>query len=236
MNLSELFIRRPIMTSLVMLAVMIFGLFAYRLLPVNDLPSIDFPTIQVSANLPGASPETMASSVATPLERQFSTIAGLDSMTSTNGQGVSIITLKFTLEKSIDSAAQDVQACHLQGSPPAAPEHADTTFLPEGQPGRPAGALPGPQFPDAAALGRQRIRRYDHRPAHLHDQRRGPGAGLRLPEICGAGAARPPGPGQPQDRPGRGGGRTGQVERQPADRRPAGRQAGLHHPGLRPAL
>jgi HAE1 family hydrophobic/amphiphilic exporter-1 len=98
------------MTSLVMLAVMIFGLFAYRLLPVNDLPSIDFPTIQVRSDLPGASPETMASSVATPLERQFSTIAGLDSMTSTNGQGISIITLKFTLEKSIDSAAQDVQA------------------------------------------------------------------------------------------------------------------------------
>ncbi len=110
MNISELFIKRPIMTSLVMLAVMIFGLFAYRLLPVNDLPSIDFPTIQVNANLPGASPETMASSVATPLERQFSTIAGLDSMTSTNGQGISIITLKFALEKSIDSAAQDVQA------------------------------------------------------------------------------------------------------------------------------
>ncbi len=110
MNLSELFIKRPIMTSLVMLAVMIFGLFAYRLLPVNDLPSIDFPTIQVRADLPGASPETMASSVATPLERQFSTIAGLDSMTSTNGQGISVITLKFTLEKSIDSAAQDVQA------------------------------------------------------------------------------------------------------------------------------
>jgi len=110
MNFSELFIKRPIMTSLVMLAVMIFGLFAYRLLPVNDLPSIDFPTIQVNANLPGASPETMASSVATPLERQFSTIAGLDSMTSTNGQGISIITLKFALEKSIDSAAQDVQA------------------------------------------------------------------------------------------------------------------------------
>jgi hydrophobic/amphiphilic exporter-1 (mainly G- bacteria), HAE1 family len=110
MNLSELFIKRPIMTSLIMLAVMIFGLFAYRLLPVNDLPNIDFPTIQVNANLPGASPETMASSVATPLERQFSTIAGLDSMTSTNGQGVSIITLKFTLEKSIDSAAQDVQS------------------------------------------------------------------------------------------------------------------------------
>ncbi|GAB4482876.1 MAG: efflux RND transporter permease subunit [Thermodesulfovibrionales bacterium] len=110
MNLSEIFIKRPIMTSLVMIAVMIFGIFAYRALPVNDLPSIDFPTIQVTANLPGASPETMASAVATPLERQFSTISGLDSMTSTNGQGISIITLKFALERNIDAAAQDVQA------------------------------------------------------------------------------------------------------------------------------
>jgi len=110
MNISELCIKRPVMTSLLMLAVMIFGLFAYRYLPVNDLPSIDYPTIQVTSNLPGASPETMASAVATPLERQFSTIAGLDAMSSTNGQGVSIITLKFTLEKNIDAAAQDVQA------------------------------------------------------------------------------------------------------------------------------
>jgi hydrophobic/amphiphilic exporter-1 (mainly G- bacteria), HAE1 family len=110
MNISELFIKRPIMTSLIMAAVLIFGLFAYSLLPVNDLPSIDYPTIQVTSNLPGANPDTMASAVATPLERQFSTISGLDSMTSTNGQGVSIITLKFTLEKSIDAAAQDVQA------------------------------------------------------------------------------------------------------------------------------
>ncbi|HZV81554.1 MAG TPA: efflux RND transporter permease subunit, partial [Geobacteraceae bacterium] len=110
MNISENFIKRPVMTSLVMLAVMIFGLFAYRLLPVNDLPSIDYPTIQVRTDFPGASPETMASAVATPLERQFSTIAGLDSMSSTNGQGISIIVLKFTLEKNIDAAAQDVQA------------------------------------------------------------------------------------------------------------------------------
>lgn len=110
MNISDLFIKRPVMTSLVMLAVMLFGFFAYRLLPVNDLPNIDFPTIQVRSNLPGASPETMASAVATPLERQFSTISGLDSMTSTNGQGISIITLKFALERDIDAAAQDVQA------------------------------------------------------------------------------------------------------------------------------
>ena len=110
MNISHIFIKRPIMTSLVMAAIMIFGIFAYRILPVNDLPNIDFPTIQVSANLPGASPETMASAVATPLERQFSTIAGVESMTSTNGQGISIITLKFSLERNIDAAAQDVQA------------------------------------------------------------------------------------------------------------------------------
>jgi HAE1 family hydrophobic/amphiphilic exporter-1 len=110
MNISDIFIKRPIMTSLVMIAVMIFGIFAYRILPVNDLPNIDFPTIQVTSNLPGANPETMASAVAIPLERQFSTIAGLDSMTSTNGQGVSIITLKFILDRDIDAAAQDVQA------------------------------------------------------------------------------------------------------------------------------
>ncbi|TAN38599.1 MAG: efflux RND transporter permease subunit [Nitrospirae bacterium] len=110
MNIPELFIKRPVMTSLVMLAVMIFGIFAYKILPVNDLPNIDFPSIQVTANLPGASPETMASAVATPLERQFSTIAGLDSMNSTNGQGITIITLRFALERDIDAAAQDVQA------------------------------------------------------------------------------------------------------------------------------
>lgn len=84
MNISEPFIRRPVMTTLVMGAILFFGLFAYRLLPVSDLPNVDFPVIQVSASLPGASPETMASSVATPLEKEFSTIAGLEAMTSTN--------------------------------------------------------------------------------------------------------------------------------------------------------
>ncbi|MFA5516314.1 MAG: multidrug efflux RND transporter permease subunit [Desulfuromonadales bacterium] len=116
MNISEIFIRRPVMTSLVMLAIMIFGVFAYRLLPVNDLPSIDFPTIQVRANLPGASPETMASAVATPLERQLSTIAGIESMSSTNGQGSSIITLQFALDRDIDAAAQDVQSAISQAA------------------------------------------------------------------------------------------------------------------------
>lgn len=110
MSVSEIFIKRRIMTSLVMLAVLMFGSAAYLKLPVNDLPNVDYPTIQVRAELPGANPDTMASAVATPLERQFSTIAGVDSMSSTNGQGLSIITLKFALERSIDAAAQDVQS------------------------------------------------------------------------------------------------------------------------------
>ncbi|MGA9882985.1 MAG: efflux RND transporter permease subunit [Candidatus Acidiferrales bacterium] len=109
MNLSELFIRRRVMTSLVMLAILGFGILAYRDLAVSDLPNVDFPTIQVSAGLPGASPETMASSVATPLEKQFTTISGLDSMTSTSSLGNTEITLQFALSRDINSAAVDVQ-------------------------------------------------------------------------------------------------------------------------------
>src|SRR5436853_6100772 len=107
---TQLFIRRPITTTLIMVAILVFGIFAYRLLPVSDLPNVDFPTLQVSASLPGASPETMASSVATPLERQFATIAGIDSMTSSSGIGSTNITIQFTLDRSIDAAAQDVLA------------------------------------------------------------------------------------------------------------------------------
>jgi len=110
MNIPELFIRRPVMTTLVMLGILLFGVLGYRLLPVSDLPTVDFPTILVIAELPGASPETMASAVATPLERQFSQIAGLDSMNSTNTQGSTRITLRFVLDRNIDAAAQDVQA------------------------------------------------------------------------------------------------------------------------------
>src|SRR5215831_8237346 len=109
-NLSELFVRRPVMTVLVMAGIMLFGLVGYRLLPVSSLPNIDFPTIQVSAELPGASPETMASAVATPLERQFTTIAGIDSMISVSSQGISTITIQFSLDRDIDAAAQDVQS------------------------------------------------------------------------------------------------------------------------------
>jgi HAE1 family hydrophobic/amphiphilic exporter-1 len=108
-NPSALFIRLPVMTTLVMLGVLAFGIMGYRQLPISDLPSVDFPTIQVSASLPGASPETMAAAVATPLERQFSTIAGIDSMTSSSYLGNTQVTLQFALERSIDAAAQDVQ-------------------------------------------------------------------------------------------------------------------------------
>ena len=110
MNISEIFIKRPVMTTLVMLAILLFGITGYRLLPVNDLPNVDFPTIAVSAQLPGASPETMASAVALPLEKQFSTIAGIDSMSSTSVLGATNITLQFNLSRNLDAAAQDVQS------------------------------------------------------------------------------------------------------------------------------
>ncbi len=110
MNISGLFIRRPVATTLVMIGILLFGVMGYRLLPVSDLPNVDFPTISVSAGLPGANPETMAAAVATPLERQFSTIAGIDQMTSSSTQGGTSITLQFDLSRDIDAAAQDVQA------------------------------------------------------------------------------------------------------------------------------
>jgi len=109
-NIAELFVRRPVMTVLVMTGILIFGLIGYRLLPVNALPNVDFPTIQVQAQLPGANPDTMASAVATPLEKQFSTIAGIDSMTSVSTSGQSTITMQFALDRNIDAAAQDVQS------------------------------------------------------------------------------------------------------------------------------
>jgi HAE1 family hydrophobic/amphiphilic exporter-1 len=110
MSIAELFIKRPVMTTLVMLAIVLFGWMGYRLLPVSDLPNVDFPTIVVDASLPGASPETMSTAVAMPMEKQFSTIAGLDSMSSTNSLGSTSITLQFNLSRDIDAAAQDVQA------------------------------------------------------------------------------------------------------------------------------
>ena len=115
-NFSQIFIHRPVMTTLVMLAILMTGIVGYQLLPVSDLPNVDFPTLTVSASLPGANPETMASSVATPLERQFSTIAGLDSMNSVNALGSTQVTLQFSLDRDIDAAAQDVQTAISQAT------------------------------------------------------------------------------------------------------------------------
>jgi len=117
MSLSSLFIRRPVATSLVMVALLLFGLLAYLKLPVAALPDVDFPTIQVSARLPGASAETMAASVATPLEREFSAIDGMSSMSSENWLGSTNVTLQFDLSRDLDSAAQDVQAAIARATP-----------------------------------------------------------------------------------------------------------------------
>jgi HAE1 family hydrophobic/amphiphilic exporter-1 len=110
MNISEIFIRRPIATTLIMMAILIFGIAGYLQLPVNDLPNVDYPTITVNASLPGANPDTMAAAVALPLEKQFSTIPGIEQMTSNSGQGRTSVTLQFDLSRDIDGAAQDVQA------------------------------------------------------------------------------------------------------------------------------
>src|SRR5690349_20053908 len=123
-GISELFIQRPITTTLVMVGIVLFGMIGYAALPVSDLPTVDYPTINVNASLPGANPETMAASVATPLERQFSGIAGIDSINSSNSQGSTSITLQFNLSRNIDAAAQDVQtaiSAALPQLPPGMP-------------------------------------------------------------------------------------------------------------------
>ena len=155
MNLAELFIRRPIMTTLAMLAILLFGIIAYRELPVSNLPNVDYPTLQVSAALPGASPETMAAAVATPLEREFSTIAGLESMNSTSTQGGTQITMQFSMSRNIDAASQDVQAAiarsqgRLPADMPAPPSYRKS------ESGGPAGALHGGLLRHPGALHRR---------------------------------------------------------------------------------
>ncbi|HWC64174.1 MAG TPA: efflux RND transporter permease subunit, partial [Rhizomicrobium sp.] len=116
MNISRIFIERPVLTTLLMVALVMFGLFGYANLPVSELPAVDFPTITVSASLPGADPETVASAVATPLENQFSTIPGVTSMTSSSSSGRTSITIQFDLDRNIDGAAEDVQAAIQQAS------------------------------------------------------------------------------------------------------------------------
>jgi len=134
-NISEHFIHRPIATSLLMAAIALFGIIAYRALPVSDMPQVEYPTINVSASLPGANPDTMASAVATPLERQFTTISGLDSMISTSSQGNSNITLQFNLNRDIDGATVDVETAIAEAMP----------LLPPGMPTPPSFHKSNPQ-------------------------------------------------------------------------------------------
>ncbi|MEI8343142.1 MAG: efflux RND transporter permease subunit, partial [Verrucomicrobiota bacterium] len=137
-SLSEPFVRRPVMTMLLTVTVILFGILGYQRLPVNDLPAVDFPVINVSVGYPGASPTTMARNVATPLEKQFLQIAGLEIITSTNTQGNTSLTLQFALSKSVDAAATDVQAAINQATGslpldlPAPPTF--TKFNPNDQP------------------------------------------------------------------------------------------------------
>ena len=171
MNLSRIFIERPVMTALVCFAILLFGFVAFRALPVAALPSVDYPTIQVQAALPGANPETMASSVATPLEREFSTIAGIESMTSTNSQGTPrsrfnsrSIAISMPRRRMFSRPSQrPAAACRQMPRPPS---------YQKVESGRAAHHLPCARVDDAADVHGQRICGYTTRAAHLHDQRR----------------------------------------------------------------
>ena len=146
MSVPELFIRRPVMTTLVMAGILLFGLIGFRQLPVSDLPNVDYPTIQISASLPGASPQTMASAVATPLEKQLSTIAGVDSMSSVSSLGSVSITIQFSLDRSIDAAAQDVQAAIAQAARQLPPNMPSPPTYQQSQPGGLPDRLSGDVF------------------------------------------------------------------------------------------
>src|SRR5215469_8991822 len=159
MSLPELCIRRPVMTTLLMLAFVIFGLFSYRLLPVAAIPKVDFPTIVVNATLPGASPETMAASVATPLERQF------DGLVERSRRQLDHDAVRPVAQHRRRGARRAIGA-HLRGTAPADPDD-DAAELHQGEPRRRAGHLPQPLFGNAAALRCRRIRRDAHCPAYF---------------------------------------------------------------------
>jgi len=142
MNISEIFIKRPIATSLLMLAIALFGVVAYESLPVSDLPTVDSPTVQIQAGLPGGDPASMASAVASPIERQLTTIAGIDAMTSQSSNGSSNVTLQFDLNRSIDSAVVDVQTALAEVMP----------LLPAGMPNPPTFRKQNPADQDIMQL------------------------------------------------------------------------------------
>ncbi len=190
MNLSELFIKRPVTTTLIILGIIVFGAMSYRLLPVSDLPTVDFPTIQVNAGLPGASPETMASAVALPLEKQFATIAGLNSINSTSSQGGTNITLQFDLSRNIDAAAQDVQSMIAKTArqlPPQMPVPPSYQKVNPGDQPVMYLVLHSATLRDVAD---RRVRRVDPRAAHLDGERCRTGEYFRRGQVCGASGRR----------------------------------------------
>ena len=204
MNISEGFIRRPIATSLLMAGIALFGVIAYRALPVSDLPQVDYPTITVSASLPGANPNTMASAVATPLERQFTTIAGLDSMISNSSQGSTNITLQFDLSRDIDGATVDVETAIAEAMPLLPPGMPTPPSFRKANPGDSAHHQHLPDVAHHAAFRSGRVRRDHGGAAHFDGGRRCAGAGFRFRQVCGAGAGGSQYPGIAADRTERG--------------------------------
>jgi HAE1 family hydrophobic/amphiphilic exporter-1 len=191
MNLSELFIRRPVMTVLLNLAIVLAGVIGYRSIPVAALPSYDTPVINVSASLPGASPETMASSVALPLEKQFQTIPGLKTISSTSTLGNTSLTLEFEEGRNIDAAAVDVQAALLRAQRALPQDMTSTAVLPQGQPGRCAGAADRADLALAGPVGSAGLCRAPDLAHAVHHRRRGAGQHLRLQTLRGARAVQP---------------------------------------------
>ena len=205
MNISEPFIRRPVMTTLVMLSILFAGIAGYRLLPVSDLPNVDFPNIVVTANVPGASP-------------------GDHGLGGGHAPGEAVLDHRGHRLHDVgqrpgahaDQHSVQPEPQHRRRRPgrelgdsrraaAASPEHAEPAVVPQGEPGGPAGALPCPQLPHAAAFDRGRLRPDPDRPARLDDQRGCPGPGLRFPEVRGARAAESPRACRQGDRDRRGG-------------------------------
>ena len=201
-NLSELFIRRPVMTVALTVSVILFGVVAYFRLPVSDLPAIDYPVIQVQVNYPGATPETMANNVATPLERQFMQIPGLELVTSNNVQGHSSFVLQFDLSKSLDGAATDVQAAITRAQGQLARRSAQPSHLHQDQPQRPADHVHRHRQRHGDRRPALRLRQHADRRAHQHSARSEPGCYIRN-AIGGAHQSGPLGNGDPQYHAGR---------------------------------
>ena len=191
MTLSELCIRRPVMTTLITASIIAFGIFGFRLLPVSALPRVDFPTIAVTATLPGASAETMASSVAGVIERQLSTIAGISSMSSNSSQGTSLhhhpvrSQPQYRRRRARRADRADDRAT------PVADRDEDPAEFPQSEPGRVPGAVRRARFVHAAAVGGQRVWRHHHRPDPVADSGRRPGQRLRRAEIRHSRPGRP---------------------------------------------